>query len=76
MKAKMLFMGMLLGLIAVSGASYAGKDSPGSSTDHGALHGSGNTGRTIFTEVHSGRSVTPSSHVDHTDAQNDAHPFS
>lgn len=76
MKVKAIFVGLLLGLVAVSGISYAGKDSSGSSTDHGALQGSGNTGRTTFTEVHSGRSVTVSSHVDNTDAQNDAHPFS
>ena len=73
MKAKAIFLLVLLSLVAVSGVSYAGKDPTGSSTVPGI--GNKDDGRSPRTETHSGQSIRPATRVGSTDAQGDAHPL-
>ena len=73
MKNKVIFLLILLSLVAVSGVSYANKESStGSSTNSGKFYTGHPTA--TYTEVHSGQSVTVDRNLSRTDAS-DGHPF-
>ena len=67
---------MLCALLVGLGGSfvYADRDTSGSSTDSSLLQGA-NTGRSTYTNVHSGVQVVAANKVAATDASVDSHPF-
>ena len=69
------FFVMLVAGFAAASLAVADPDTPGSSTDPGALQGSGNTGQAAYTNVHNGKEINASAHASHTDACLDGHPF-
>lgn len=73
---KHIFSFMLCVLLVGLGGSfgYADRDTPGSSTDSSQLQGA-NTGRSTYTNVHTGNEIVASNKVASTDAFVDSHPF-